>query len=112
MADDPLLEALQAEKAAQDKRVINVPEWNCEFCVWPVTLKQMARINEVNNPMLRLIQILRVRAQTQARIPFFTEAFLDALAKGGVGKFGPVVVARVAGEIMEDIPRAEDVEKN
>lgn len=93
-------------------RELEVPEWGVTIHVFPLTLGNLQRINEITDPMERLVRILLVRARKADGTPMFDLADCEALMAEGVGDYGPDVVMRVCAE-LGDVPTDEAAdEKN
>lgn len=98
--------------AGRVTRTVQVPEWDMTLHVAPLTILQLKRIQAEDDPFMRAARIVQVRGKTEQGLPAFDEQDFETLCSHGVGDFGPAVVARVAGEIMADLPTAEAAEKN
>lgn len=94
-------------------RELEVPEWGVTIHVFPLTLGNLARINEETDPMRRLVRIIMVRARNADGTPMFDLADAEALMDKGTGDFGPDVVMRVCAELGDAVaPDEAEAEKN
>lgn len=93
-------------------RTVEVPEWGLTLHIAPVTILQLQKINGESDIFRRCARILQVRAKNEQGLPLFDEQDYEMLCSHGIGEYGPDVVVRVAAEVMNDLPHAEDVAKN
>lgn len=101
------------EYKGRKSRVVRVPEWDVDIHVFPLTLGQLARINEETDPIKRIVRVLMVRAKQENGEPLFDVEDAETLVSQGVGCFGPDVVTRVCAELGEvDFPDEAQAEKN
>jgi len=107
-----MLSKINAEWNARTIRQIHVPEWDMVLHVSPITVLQYSLINKETNVVVRAVRVIQIRAKNEAGLPLFDENWFNEVCSKGVGKFGIDVLMRVAAEIVEDVPVAEDVEKN
>lgn len=98
--------------ASRAVRQVHVAEWDLTLHVAPLTILQLQRIQSEADPFRRAARIVQVRGKDEKGLPLFDEQDYDLLCSHGIGPYGPAVVARVAGELMADLPDAETVEKN
>jgi len=103
---------VEAAYASRPIRQVTVPEWELTLHIAPLTILQLKRIQAESDTFARAVRIIQVRAKNEQGLPMFDEQDFDLLCSHGVEQYGPAVVARVAGEIMADLPTAEAVEKN
>lgn len=103
---------VQAAYSSRTVREVVVPEWGATFHVGPITILQLQKIMAESDGFRRAARIIQVRAKKADGLPVYDEQDFDALCAYGIGDYGPAVVARVAAEIMADVPTAEDVAKN
>ena len=103
---------IQAAFATRASRTVEVPEWKRTLTVFPLTIAQLTKIQSETDPFRRAARIVQVRAKTPEGSPLFDETDMETLCMYGIGDYGPVVIARVAAELMVDLPSAENVEKN
>lgn len=103
---------VEAAYASRSVRQVHVGEWDMTLYVAPLTILQLQRIQAEADPFRRAARIVQVRAKDEKGMPLFDEQDFDLICSHGIGQYGPAVVARVAGEIMADLPDAETAEKN
>lgn len=108
-----LADEIQATFAARGSRTVTVPEWNGRvLTVFPITIGQLTKIQGESDNFRRAARIIQVRAKNADGSAMFDEVDLETLCSHGVNAYGPVVVVRVAGEIMADAPQEEAAEGN
>ena len=93
---------VRAAYGARQARVVRVPEWDLDLHVWPVTIAQVTRINAETDSIRRAARIVQVRGKSATGEALISDADFEELCSFGMGPFGPQVVVRVAGEIMQD----------
>lgn len=103
---------VQANFATREAKVIEVPEWSMSLTVFPLTIGQLTDIEKEQDLYRKAAKIVCVRARTPEGRPLFDAEDFEKLCTHGVGPYGPEVVARVAGEMMEGTPTEEDIEGN
>lgn len=105
--------AVQDGYAARTVRTVTVPEWDgMTLYVSPVTILQLQKIMAETDSFRRAARIVQVRGKREDGQSAFDEDDFNALCAYGVGKYGPDVIARVAAEIMADVPTSEETAKN
>lgn len=95
-----------------EPRVIDVPEWNLTIYVWPETIEQRRAWDAGEDVYQTALNVIKVRAKDADGKRLFDDRDIESLKTRGVGKWGPAVIARVAGDIMADQPDDEEIEKN
>lgn len=85
---------------ARESRTLHVPEWDMELTIFPLTIGQLAAIEREPDDYRRAARIIVSRAKRPGGEPLFDEEDFSKLVTHGVGEFGPLVIARIAGEIM------------
>ena len=105
---------IEAHYRQQDRQEITVPEWEGEpyatLYVSPITLAQVAAINKETDPVLRCAKIVEVCAKDANGKRMFDDSDAAALRSWGVGKFGPTLLTRIAGDIMAVAGADTDIE--
>ena len=88
----------------QGRSRIEVPEWRMSFFVGPLTVGQFERIDTAKTDAERNRLIIITCAKDENGFPAFTSDMESELAQYGTTD----VVPRVAGEIMQALPRGEE----
>lgn len=106
-----VIKRLEQAYAERKCTAVKVPEWGVEFNVYPLTLGQLARIEEEPDAFRAAVRTIVVRARDADGLPLFSEEFFEKVLGRGVGPFGPKVILRIRREIDAadvDLPASEE----
>jgi hypothetical protein len=92
-------------------RVIEVPEWDMQLHIFPMTLAQLSAIESKTDVIDKALEILKQRACDENGNKLFDDADIAALRNFGVGEYGLEFINKISEQMNSDLIVDEDAAK-
>ena len=92
-------------------RVIEVPEWDMQLHIFPMTLAQLSAIESKSDVIDKALEILRQRACDENGNKLFDDADIAAWRNFGVGEYGLEFINKISEQMNSDLVDDEDAAK-